>query len=80
MIKNGFYRHFKGGLYEVIGLATHSETLEKLVVYRACYGEKGLWVRPESMFLEEVIHDGRAVPRFSRLETEKPVQPESSET
>ena len=75
MIAPGFYRHFKGGLYEVIGLATHSETLESMVVYRACYGEKGLWVRPAGMFSEEVIHEGRAVPRFARLDGEEPEKP-----
>lgn len=52
MIKNGLYRHYKGKHYEVIGLARHSETGEELVVYRALYGERGLWVRPLSMFTE----------------------------
>mgnify|MGYP000852714745 CR=1 FL=1 len=75
MIAPGLYRHFKGGLYEVIGLATHSETREQLVVYRACYGEKGLWVRPETMFLEEVPHEGRTVPRFTRIDGEDGTKP-----
>jgi hypothetical protein len=60
----GKYRHYKGPMYEVIGVATHSETEEQLVVYRALYGEFGLWVRPLSMFREEVIADGVSVPRF----------------
>lgn len=63
-LKPGRWRHFKGGEYEVIGKARHSETLEELVVYRALYGEGGLWVRPLDMFLEDVEQDGRVVPRF----------------
>ncbi len=66
----GRYRHFKGGLYEVLGLAKHSETLEELVVYRALYGEGGLWVRPLAMFRGSVTLDGREVPRFTRLPDE----------
>lgn len=64
-MKTGKYRHFKGGEYEVLGVATHSETGEKLVVYRALYGENGLWVRPEAMFLGTTTMDGKTVPRFS---------------
>jgi hypothetical protein len=60
----GTYRHYKGNLYEVIGVARHSETEETLVVYRALSGEGGLWVRPLGMFEETVIVDGREVPRF----------------
>ncbi|MFZ2125490.1 MAG: DUF1653 domain-containing protein [Candidatus Saccharimonadales bacterium] len=60
----GKYRHYKGNEYEVIGIAKHSETLEELVVYRALYGEHGLWVRPLSMFIENVEIDGRVMPRF----------------
>ena len=60
----GKYRHFKGGLYEVIGMASHSETLEEMVVYRALYGEGGLWVRPASMWLENVERDGKTYQRF----------------
>lgn len=63
----GRYRHFKGGEYEVIGVARHSETHEPLVVYRPLYGEGGLWARPLAMFVETVTHDGRAVPRFTYL-------------
>jgi hypothetical protein len=68
MMKTGKYRHFKGGLYEVLGTAKHSETLEDMVVYRALYGEKGLWVRPLAMFLETVVHEGGEQPRFAFLE------------
>ncbi|NLM85163.1 MAG: DUF1653 domain-containing protein [Clostridiales bacterium] len=67
-MKTGKYRHFKGGLYEVLGTAKHSETLEDMVVYRALYGEKGLWVRPLAMFLETVVHEGGEQPRFAFLE------------
>ena len=55
-IEPGVYRHFKGGEYEVVGLARHSETEEELVVYRALYGDGGLWVRPSEMFLLSLIH------------------------
>lgn len=63
-IKPGRYRHFKGSEYEVIGTARHSETLEELVVYRALYGEGGLWVRPAAMWSETVERDGYCGPRF----------------
>lgn len=63
----GRYRHFKGGEYEVIGVARHSETDELLVVYRPLYNETGLWVRPVAMFLETVTHNGATVPRFEYL-------------
>ncbi len=63
-IKKGRYRHFKGREYEVIGVARHSETLEETVVYKALYGEGGLWVRPASMWNEVVTHEGKAVRRF----------------
>ncbi|MDY4140382.1 MAG: DUF1653 domain-containing protein [Aristaeellaceae bacterium] len=68
-IKPGIYRHFKGGLYQVVGVATNSETGEYMVVYRALYGEKGLWVRPASMWTETVERDGQTYQRFT-LETE----------
>ena len=68
-LQPGRYRHFKGGEYEVEGVATHSESGEKLVVYRPLYGEGGLWVRPLAMFLESVEHEGRSVPRFQLIET-----------
>lgn len=67
-IKAGIYEHFKGGRYEVQGVARHSETEELLVVYRPLYGEGGLWVRPLAMFTEEVARDGRRQPRFRRVE------------
>lgn len=60
----GKYRHYKGNDYEVLGLATHSETLEPMVVYRALYGEYGLWVRPAKMWSELVEVSGQQVPRF----------------
>jgi hypothetical protein len=63
----GVYRHYKGKLYEVIGIATHSETGERLVVYRPQYGECALWVRPLAMFTETVVVDGVGRPRFERL-------------
>ncbi|MFC6673567.1 DUF1653 domain-containing protein [Marinobacterium aestuariivivens] len=64
----GLYRHYKGEDYEVLGCARHSETEEWLVVYRPCYGERGLWVRPLAMFIEEVVlPEGNAVPRFRRI-------------
>ncbi|SEL59960.1 DUF1653 domain-containing protein [Halomonas daqiaonensis] len=61
----GIYRHYKGPLYEVLGVARHSETEEKLVAYRALYGDYGLWVRPLDMFLETVEVQGEPVPRFA---------------
>ena len=63
----GRYRHCKGGEYEVIGVARHSETLEPMVVYRPLRGTSGLWVRPHAMFFEAVEFDGRLQPRFARL-------------
>ena len=57
-IKPGKYRHFKGNEYEVIGIANHSETMDPMVVYRALYGEGGLWVRPASMWDETIERDG----------------------
>jgi len=63
-IERGLYRHFKGNFYEVIDVATHSETREQMVIYRALYGERGLWVRPLSMFTETVERDGKTFKRF----------------
>jgi len=63
-LKLGRYRHFKGGEYEVKGVATHSENGDQLVVYTPLYGEGGLWVRPLAMFLEEVECEGELRPRF----------------
>lgn len=66
-IKRGIYRHFKGNKYEVLGLAHHSESLEEMVVYRALYGDGGLWVRPASMWNETVNRDGKTYRRFTYL-------------
>lgn len=68
MIRPGKYRHYKGGDYEVIGVAMHSETREPHVVYRPLYGEAALWVRPLAMFLECVDVDGKLVRRFAECE------------
>lgn len=68
-IPKGKYRHFKGGLYEVVGRAKHSETLEEMVVYRALYGQGELWVRPAAMWLEEVDREDYHGPRFIFLDT-----------
>jgi len=67
-IKSGRYRHFKGNEYEVIGIARHSESMEPMVVYRALYGEGGLWVRPAAMWTETVDRDGYQGPRFQYIE------------
>ncbi len=64
MLPLGIYQHYKGKDYEVLGVAKHSETQEELVVYRALYDDRQLWVRPLAMFLEDVEVDGRKVPRF----------------
>ena len=64
-IQTGRYKHYKGGMYEVIGVATHTETGEPLVIYRALYGEFGLWARPYSMFCEQVNCEGHMVQRFA---------------
>ena len=66
-IKPGRYRHFKGREYEVLGIARHSETEEELVVYRALYGDFGLWVRPVSMWNETVERDGKISRRFTYI-------------
>ena len=66
-LEPGRYRHFKGGEYSVMGVARHSETGESLVVYTPLYGEGGLWVRPLSMFTEQVTRDGVDQPRFVRV-------------
>ena len=68
--ERGVYRHYKGNLYEVIGTARHSETLEAMTVYKTLYGspqeQQQLWVRPQKMFLEEVLVNGKMEPRFSK--------------
>jgi hypothetical protein len=63
----GRYRHYKGGEYEVMGVARHSESLEPLVIYRPLYNASGLWARPHAMFFGTVELDGQSRPRFERL-------------
>lgn len=69
MIELGVYKHYKGNIYEVIGVANHSETLEEMVVYKATYQTEGenLWVRPLAMFIETIILDGVEVKRFEKI-------------
>jgi len=67
-IPTGIYQHYKGPLYQVLGVAKHSETEEEHVVYRALYGEEGLWIRPLSMFTEQIEKDGQTIPRFALKE------------
>jgi hypothetical protein len=71
MLQPGRYRHYKGKDYEVLGMARHSETEEEFVVYRALYGDGGLWIRPKTMFLELVRVGDQMVPRFRRLALEE---------
>lgn len=66
-LRLGKYKHFKGNEYEVVAVATHSESMEPMVVYKALYGEGGYWVRPLPMFLETVIRDGVTFPRFTYI-------------
>ncbi len=67
-IKPGKYRHFKGGEYEVLAIAKHSETLEEMVVYKALYGEGGVWVRPAKMWYEKIEKEGIRYNRFTYIE------------
>lgn len=64
----GRYRHYKGGEYEVMGVARHSETLEPMVIYRPLYNDSGWWARPFAMFVEHIVIDGVPQPRFRRIE------------
>ena len=66
-LKPGKYRHFKGNEYELLYVAKHSETMEPMVVYRALYGEGGIWVRPASMWTEHIDRDGYSGPRFAKV-------------
>ena len=66
------FRHFKGNLYRIEGFAKHTETLEEVVVYRALYGERGLWVRPVEMFFETIERDGKRMKRFELVKQERP--------
>jgi hypothetical protein len=70
LIRIGKYQHYKGSFYQVENIATHSETEEKMVVYRPLYGDKALWVRPLAMFLEEVNINGETIPRFAFISEE----------
>ena len=70
-IPRGIYRHFKGKYYELLELAKHSETGEQYVVYRALYGDRGVWIRPLTMFTETIERDGQTLQRFSLTETVK---------
>lgn len=67
-MQTGIYRHYKGRDYEVLGTARHSETEELFVIYRPCYGEGALWIRPKSMFEESVTIEGEKQPRFALIE------------
>ena len=66
-IKLGRYRHFKGNEYEVLYIARHTETMEQMVVYKALYGDFGVWVRPASMWDEEIERDGKIIKRFTYI-------------
>ena len=68
LVLPGRYRHCKGNEYEVLYVATHSETMEPMVVYRALYGEGGVWVRPAAMWNEEILRNGKWIRRFVRIE------------
>ena len=71
-LKPGIYQHFKGNRYQLLYVAKHSETLEPMVVYRALYGDGGIWVRPAAMWDEHVDKDGYSGPRFAWVgETEE---------
>ena len=73
LLQTGLYRHYKGPLYRVTEVATHSETQEPLVIYQALYGEKGMWARPLSMFTETVVVDGKEIARFAFCENQSQV-------
>ena len=75
----GLYRHYKGRFYQVLGTARHSESLEPMTVYRALYGEHGLWVRPAAMFAEEITIDGVPCQRFQRVQDATPAPEQSAQ-
>ena len=67
-LENGLYQHYKGNMYQVYMTAQHSETEEWMVVYKALYGEEGMWVRPYDMFIERVEVDGVMIDRFTKVD------------
>ena len=69
----GLYRHYKGGQYRVLGTVRHSESLEPMTLYKALYGEQGMWVRPAAMFNETVVINGVVQPRFAWVGEERPM-------
>ena len=71
MLKKGIYKHFKGNKYQLLDIAKHSETMEEMVVYKALYGDGGVWVRPASMWDEEVEFEGKKVTRFTYIGEEE---------
>ena len=75
-VRPGIYRHYKGNLYQVIDIVTHSETDELLVLYRALYGERELWVRPQALFFQSVQVNGQTLPRFEWIQS-TPADPEA---
>ena len=68
-----YYRHFKGGVYRLVGIAKDSETLEEMVVYQAMYGDRQMWVRPMSMFFGTVDRDGKVFDRFTEISEQEAV-------
>ena len=66
-----YYKHFKGNIYRVLHIAKHSETLEDMIVYQAMYGERGIWVRPKTMFEETIERDGKVIRRFEEITDEE---------
>ena len=71
VLVSGTYQHYKGQQYQVLGISRHSETLEEFVVYRALYGDFGLWIRPAGMFVEHVTINNQQIPRFKLIKEER---------